>query len=802
MRKGMSFGIVFICLIGLVLAFMATAVTANTETTFNNPIAPGDFPDPTIYKHTDGYYYYSHTDSGSINLYRSSTISGIKEGVSKVILTEGSGTAYSYRLWASEIQYINGVWYIYFCADSGLIVNHRLFVISNSNADPLQGTWSTPIKLFDPANDHYAIDPSILNQNGSLFLLYSGAPTSGTTGPQNIYILKLSDPTTVTGNRTLISSPDTEDAGVNEAPSVIQRNGKFFVTISGNTFDSNDYHLDMLTASDTANLMLAGSWVKTSNVFTKNTAAGVYGVGSNAFIKSQDGTEDWLVYHGCVMNRCATWRPTFAQKITWNADGTPNFGVPVSKSALLNVPSGEVGSSPLLVNAGFEYDGTAAASPKGWSKTGTNPEAFFTSNTGGNKSGSYHATHTKTAAYQVYSSQTVMDMPNGSYTLSAWVKSSGGQSNVYMEAKDFGGTAILKVIPAAADWLHIQIADVNVTNGQFTIGFYSNASANQWLYYDNVSLTPTKTTYKASTDFSAFQGKNQWYYQEWNGTNYLTTVWDWQANKWVGSYPYNLIWAPSQMHPDSNNAVRTWAAPKSGSVLINGNARKATSGGDGVNVKIMQNNTQIWPASGWQFISGSDTTGMDHSFHVNVTGGDKIYFVVNKSGNIDYDETVWDPAISYSWWKASVNFSTVQGQNNWYYKNGAGYTNMTWDSGRNSWVGAYFYNLIWSPSQMHPDVNDTVRAWQAPRAGQVNISGVFKKANTGGDGVNAKVMRNGTQIWPASGWQYISGSNTTGMSHNINVTLGSGDWIYFIINRNGDNYFDETTWDPSIYFTS
>jgi GH43 family beta-xylosidase len=37
-------------------------------------------------------------------------------------------------------------------------------------------------------------------------------------------------------------------------------------------------------------------------------------------------------------------RSTRAQKITWNADGTPNFGVPAALSTPLAVPSGEPAS--------------------------------------------------------------------------------------------------------------------------------------------------------------------------------------------------------------------------------------------------------------------------------------------------------------------------------------------------------------------------------------------------------------------------------------------------------------------------
>nr|WP_308239926.1 family 43 glycosylhydrolase [Hymenobacter sp. J193] len=61
------------------------------------------------------------------------------------------------------------------------------------------------------------------------------------------------------------------------------------------------------------------------------------------FFQSKDGQEDWIIYHansnpneGCVEKR----NPRM-QKFTWNADGTPNFGVPVAINQPILKPSGE-----------------------------------------------------------------------------------------------------------------------------------------------------------------------------------------------------------------------------------------------------------------------------------------------------------------------------------------------------------------------------------------------------------------------------------------------------------------------------
>ena len=131
---------------------------------------------------------------------------------------------------------------------------------------------------------------------------------------------------------------------------------------------------------------------------------------------------------------------------------------------------------------------------------------------------------------------------------------------------------------------------------------------------------------------------------------------------------------------------------------------------------------------------------------------------------------------------------------------GSTYSNMTWDATLNHWKGTYTYNLIWSPSQIHPDTNDSLVAWKAPVIGSVRITGNPKKANSGGDGVNVKIMKNGTQIWPASGWQFIAGTDTVGVTHDVTTTVAANDMIYFIVNKNGNNGSDETTWNPTVAF--
>jgi GH43 family beta-xylosidase len=81
-----------------------------------------------------------------------------------------------------------------------------------------------------------------------------------------------------------------------------------------------------------------------SPVFRQSAANSVYAPGHNAFFKSPDGTEDWIIYHansGPGMG-CTNQRSPRIQKFIWTASGRPLFGEPVPSGAPLPVPSSQL----------------------------------------------------------------------------------------------------------------------------------------------------------------------------------------------------------------------------------------------------------------------------------------------------------------------------------------------------------------------------------------------------------------------------------------------------------------------------
>lgn len=110
-----------------------------------------------------------------------------------------------------------------------------------------------------------------------------------------------------------------------------------------------DYKLGMLAYAG-GDPLSTDSWVKDPDpVFQRSDENGVFAPGHNGFFQSPDGTEDWIVYHAndSADGACDGRRTTRVQKFTWNDDGTPNFGVPVSTSEEIAAPSGDEGIDPL-----------------------------------------------------------------------------------------------------------------------------------------------------------------------------------------------------------------------------------------------------------------------------------------------------------------------------------------------------------------------------------------------------------------------------------------------------------------------
>jgi GH43 family beta-xylosidase len=328
------------------------AVAQTPDGSFHNPLNTVEGADPWL-TYYDGYYYLA-TTTGTSQLYmqKSATLSGLKVAKQELIYAETEPSRCC-NMWAPEFHLLDGPdgkrWYFYYTAGTnGTLDNQHSHVLESAGTDPM-GPYTYKARIFDPSNDGYSIDGSILQLNDKLYFLFS----SWTGDYQILYIAPMSNPWTISGPRVRLtrSEYDWERVGLNvtEGPVALQHDDKTFIVYSASFCATADYKLGMLTYNG-GDPLDTQSWVKSPKpVFERSDENGVYGPGHNGFFKSPDGTEDWIVYHANEgpNDGCTGKRTTRVQKFTWNADGTPNFGTPVSLTTDIANPSGDTGNDPL-----------------------------------------------------------------------------------------------------------------------------------------------------------------------------------------------------------------------------------------------------------------------------------------------------------------------------------------------------------------------------------------------------------------------------------------------------------------------
>lgn len=252
------------------------------------------------------------------------------------------------------MHYLDNVWYIYFTAgdgkDLGTQRSHVLkgkFIVNTQcqlHANNLSG-GASPWDSFSFAatlTNFWSIDGTIVRFSswGNYFVHSCFLNNS----PQSLCIAKMNSATSI-GTSKLLSQPtlswETVDTPVNEGPAAMYHGGKTYLAYSASYCWTSAYSLGLLTWNGSGDPSLAASWSKSGPLLT--SANGNYGPGHNGFFTSPDGTEIWNVYHATANSAgaCDGNRYTMVNKVNWNSNGTPNFGVPAKLGTSFTGPSGE-----------------------------------------------------------------------------------------------------------------------------------------------------------------------------------------------------------------------------------------------------------------------------------------------------------------------------------------------------------------------------------------------------------------------------------------------------------------------------
>ncbi|MER5478514.1 family 43 glycosylhydrolase [Streptomyces sp. NPDC002734] len=327
-------------LLAALLLALSLGQSPASAASFANPVKAQKGADPWISYHDGNYYLVTTSWTDVITVRKAPTLAGLATAPS-VQVWKGDAASRCCNIWAPELHHLNGRWYLYYVAGQNVSdynPTQRSHVLESAGSDPMG-----PYTYRGQLNPAWMLDPHVATVNGALYLFGS---TSG-GGTQNIVAARMSNPYTVSGSFRTISTPtlswERQGGTVNEGPEILQRGGRTFLIYSASGCWTPDYKLGQLTLTGSDPLS-ASSWTKKATpVLQRDDAAGVYGPGHNGFFTSPDGSESWIVYHAndSSSDGCDNGRTARAQKFTWNADGTPDFGAPVALGSGLAGPAGE-----------------------------------------------------------------------------------------------------------------------------------------------------------------------------------------------------------------------------------------------------------------------------------------------------------------------------------------------------------------------------------------------------------------------------------------------------------------------------
>lgn len=322
------------------------AATAKTASVPTNPLVR-QRADAQVFRHEDGFYYLTGSvpEYDRLVLRRSKTLAGLATAEERVLWRHLSTGPLSGFIWAPELHQIDGKWIMYFAAGpSGGgedVFRIRSWAVICDGPDPMTGNWSI-LGQFKTPWEQFNLDSTVFVHRGTRYFCWAQREPGIETN-SNLYIAPMATPLTLSAKATRLSVPtlDWEIRGfkVNEAPALLARNGRLFLTYSASATDAR-YCLGMLTAADDADIMDARSWSKSPEpVFTTSDVTKVYGPGHNSFTTDEAG-RDILIYHGRDYREISgdplfdPNRHTRMQRLYYHADGTPDFGIPVGNGPL------------------------------------------------------------------------------------------------------------------------------------------------------------------------------------------------------------------------------------------------------------------------------------------------------------------------------------------------------------------------------------------------------------------------------------------------------------------------------------
>ena len=171
--------------------------------------------DPYIYRHTDGTYYFTASVPAydGIVLRKSDTLAGLAQAEETEVWHKHESGIMSCHIWAPELHYINGVWYLYYAGgDKDDIWAIRPYVLECKDEDPITGTWVEKGKMGRADDDKFSfeafsLDGTVFENHGKWYYIWAEKVGVGKQ-ISNLYIGELETPYKLKTVQVLLTTPD------------------------------------------------------------------------------------------------------------------------------------------------------------------------------------------------------------------------------------------------------------------------------------------------------------------------------------------------------------------------------------------------------------------------------------------------------------------------------------------------------------------------------------------------------------------------------------------------------------------
>lgn len=318
-----------------------------------------DYPNPFIIQRADPYivkgpdkkYYFTasypafdNVDSGydRIILRSSDTVSGLSDAKEHTIWLAHTDGIMSKHIWAPEIHYIDGKWYVFFAAGNKDDVWHiRPYVLMCRGDNPISDSWQEMGKMQavdgdDVSFNSFSLDMTYFEHNGKHYVIWAEI-----IGNSSLFMAEINpqEPWKLISKPILLTKPEYDwekvRFSVNEGASVLKTDDKIYVFFSASGTGA-EYCMGMMWADINSDLMDISNWTKLDKpVLETADLVGEAGPGHNSFVVDENG-DLLLVYHARPTShfdkQCGTYcdeplydpcRHARIKKVKFDQNGTP-----------------------------------------------------------------------------------------------------------------------------------------------------------------------------------------------------------------------------------------------------------------------------------------------------------------------------------------------------------------------------------------------------------------------------------------------------------------------------------------------